>query len=215
MAVMRNVKISRIIEGMAIRVFDISVSLLCLTSLSPILALVALWIKGVSKGPILYTQERVGRKGNIFIIYKFRTMRQDAETDTGAIWAKKKDSRLTRGGKFLKDSHLDEVPQFLNVLKGDMAVVGPRPERPVFVEQFKQIIPGYSQRLKVKPGLAGLAQITYDYDKSLEDVKRKLAKDIEYIQNHSFWLDIRILFNTFLVVVTGRLRPLSLKGGER
>ncbi|MBI4335100.1 MAG: sugar transferase [Candidatus Omnitrophica bacterium] len=194
----------------AFRVFDIAVSLLTLVMLFPILALVAFWIKCVSRGPIFYTQERVGKNGGIFTIYKFRTMRHDAEQATGIVWAKKGDPRLIKGGKFLKDTHLDEVPQFFNVLKGDMSVVGPRPERPSFVTHFKTIITGYDDRLRTKPGITGLSQITFEYDKSIEDVKRKLEKDREYIANRSIFLDALILFRTFLVVITGRLRPIRV-----
>ncbi|MFH1198800.1 MAG: sugar transferase [Candidatus Omnitrophota bacterium] len=194
----------------AIRVFDIIVSVTTLLVMSPALVLVAIWIKLVSPGPVFYTQERVGKGGVPFIIYKFRTMHKDAEATTGVVWAKKSDPRLIKGGKFLKDSHIDEVPQFLNILKGDMCVVGPRPERPAFVEQFLKTIPNYKQRLTVKPGLAGLSQITYDYDKCFEDVVRKVTKDIEYINHRCLLLDMRILFNTFLVVVTHKLWPIKL-----
>ncbi|MFH1847870.1 MAG: sugar transferase [Candidatus Omnitrophota bacterium] len=197
------------------KIFDVAVSLANLVGLLPILILVAVWIKCISRGPLFYTQVRVGKDGKPFTVYKFRTMHHNAEETTGPMWAKKKDSRLIKGGKFLKDTHLDEVPQFFNVLKGDMHVVGPRPERPAFVDQFSETIPDYWQRTRVKPGIAGLSQITYDYDKSLDDVKRKLSKDIEYIENRTVLLDIKILFNTFLVVVTGRLQPIKLDAQDR
>lgn len=192
------------------RAFDIAVSFFVLLVFSPILLLVALWIKEVSPGPIFYTQMRIGKDGVPFKLYKFRTMRPDAESGTGVVWAVKSDPRLIKGGKFLKDTHIDEIPQFFNVLKGDMCAVGPRPERPHFVEQFLKTIPGYSERLKVKPGLAGLSQITYDYDKCFEDVQRKIAKDIEYIKHSCLLLDAKILIETFLVVLTRRLRPIKV-----
>lgn len=197
------------------RAFDITVSLACLIFLFPILSLVAFWIECVSRGPVFYTQERIGKDGKIFTVYKFRTMPPDAEATTGPIWARKNDPRLIKGGKFFKDTHLDEVPQFFNVLKGNMAVVGPRPERPMLAEQFVRAIPGYNDRVKVKPGVAGLSQITYDYDKDIEDVERKVKKDLEYAEHRSLLLDMKILFNTFLVVITGRLHPVKVRPKQK
>ena len=171
---------------------------------APIMAIVALVIKLDSKGPILYSQERVGRFGDSFKIYKFRTMRMDAEAN-GPVWsAGDRDSRLTRVGGFLRRSHLDELPQLVNVFTGHMSLVGPRPERPCFVQELNVSIPSYDQRLLIKPGLTGLAQVHYRYDQSLADVRRKLRFDLLYIKRMCLALDAKILVWTLLVVITGR-----------
>ena len=171
---------------------------------APILPLIALVIKVDSKGPAFYFQERVGRFGGIFRMYKFRTMFVDAEA-RGPVWAGgEEDTRLTRCGRFLRRTHLDELPQFLNVLKGDMSLVGPRPERPCFVHDLHGSIPRYDQRLLIKPGMTGLAQVHYRYDQSLADVRRKLRFDLLYVKRMCLTLDARILAWTLLVVVTGR-----------
>jgi len=171
---------------------------------APILTIVALVVKLDSKGPIFYSQERVGRFGDSFKIYKFRTMRVDAETN-GPVWsAGDQDTRLTRVGGFLRRSHLDELPQLVNVLTGHMSLVGPRPERPCFVHELNVSIPSYDRRLLIKPGLTGLAQVHYRYDQSLADVRRKLRFDLLYIKRMCLALDAKILVWTLLVVVTGR-----------
>jgi exopolysaccharide biosynthesis polyprenyl glycosylphosphotransferase len=162
----------------------------------PLFPLLAVLIKLTSKGPVLFKQKRVGRNGHVFEIIKLRTMVYDAEDATGPIWATANDPRITPVGKFLRMTHLDEVPQLLNVIKGDMSLVGPRPERPVFVDRFRNQIPNYSERLRVKPGITGLAQVCHKYDETLRDVKRKLAYDLLYIQRMCLMVDIAIMFMT-------------------
>ena len=170
----------------------------------PVMGLIALAVKLDSKGPALYIQERVGRFGELFKIYKFRTMRVDAEV-RGPMWATgEHDSRMTRLGRLLRRTHLDELPQLFNVLKGEMSLVGPRPERPQFLGTLSQAIPRYDERLLIKPGMTGLAQVHYRYDQSLADVKRKLRFDLLYVKRVCLGLDTRILAWTVFVVVTGR-----------
>src|SRR6187200_3441906 len=162
----------------------------------PLFPILAVLIKLTSKGPVLFKQPRVGRDGRVFEIIKLRTMVYDAEESTGPIWAKPNDPRITPVGKFLRMTHLDEVPQLLNVISGEMSLVGPRPERPVFVDRFRNQIPNYSERLRVKPGITGLAQVCHKYDETLRDVKRKLAYDLLYIQRMCLMVDLAILFMT-------------------
>ena len=147
---------------------------------------------------------RVGEKEKNFILYKFRTMRQDAESATGAVWAQEKDPRVTRVGSFLRKSRIDEIPQLYNVLKGDMSIVGPRPERPEFVEGLKKVIPYYSERHFVKPGITGWAQVCYPYGASVEDALEKLRYDLYYIKNISLAFDLMIIPKTFNVVMFRR-----------
>lgn len=170
----------------------------------PIMLLVALAVKLESRGPVFYTQERVGKNGRLFRIIKFRSMRVDAEQASGPVWAGEDDPRVTRVGRIIRRLRLDELPQFINVLRGDMHFVGPRPERPVFVEQLSEIIPYYSQRHLVKPGLTGWAQIKYPYGSSVEDTIEKLMYDLYYIKNQSLLLDAMILFETVKTVLFGR-----------
>lgn len=171
---------------------------------APVMALVAVAIKLDSKGPIFYKQQRLGRFGEPFTIYKFRSMAVDAEA-TGPRWATgKTDSRLTRVGRILRRWHLDELPQLVNVLNGQMSLVGPRPERPCFIEELNRQIPRYDKRLFIKPGLTGLAQVHYRYDASLADVRRKLRFDLLYVKRMCLGLDLRILAWTVAVVITGR-----------
>jgi exopolysaccharide biosynthesis polyprenyl glycosylphosphotransferase len=191
-------------ERNAKRIVDIWVSFFVLIIFSPIWILVALLIKLESRGPVFYRQERVGKDGRIFLIYKFRSMVQDAEKRTGPVWAGKDDPRVTRIGKIIRKLRIDEIPQFINVLDGDMSLVGPRPERPFFVEKFKKELPLYDRRLKVRPGITGWAQVNGGYDMSIDDVKKKLQYDLFYIENMSLRLDLRILFNTVFVVLTGK-----------
>ena len=162
----------------------------------PLFAVLALVIKLTSKGPVFFRQPRVGQNGRVFDIIKLRTMYSDAEQSTGPIWAKPNDPRITPVGKFLRMTHLDELPQLLNVIKGEMSIVGPRPERPIFVDRFRNQIPYYSERLRVKPGITGLAQVCHKYDETLRDVKRKLAYDLLYIQRMCLMVDLAILFMT-------------------
>jgi len=174
-----------------------SVFALCILVVTlPIMLVCALLIKISSRGPVFYRQLRVGKDGKLFNILKLRTMREDAEAHTGPVWAKHNDSRITLVGRFLRKSHLDELPQMINVLKGDMSLVGPRPERPIFVEKFNERIPQYYKRLSVKPGVTGLAQVRYKYDETLEDVRQKLAYDLLYIKKMCWYLDLTIIFLT-------------------
>jgi sugar transferase (PEP-CTERM system associated) len=170
----------------------------------PLLPFVMLAVKLDSLGPVLYRQQRVGRRGVIFHCYKFRTMRVDAEADTGATWALDDDPRITRVGKFLRSSRLDEIPQLWCVLKGDMHFVGPRPERPEFVEWLSKEIPYYGVRHVVRPGITGWAQVQYKYGNTVEDAREKLQYDLFYIKNASIGLDVLIMFQTIKIVLLGR-----------
>lgn len=183
------------------RVMDITCALLSLCVLWPIMLIISLLIKIDTKGPVLYTQKRLGVRGKEFTLFKFRSMISEAEKHTGPIWATKNDKRITRTGKILRPLRLDELPQLFNVLKGDMSFVGPRPERPAFVEHLKKSVPLYSLRLNVPPGITGLAQVKHVYDKSIEDVRRKLEYDIQYINNVSISLDMKIFLKTILTVL--------------
>lgn len=186
------------------RVLNFSAALVLLVITLPLLPLVAVAVKLSSAGPILYRQKRVGRIGTHFFCYKFRTMRQDAEADTGATWALDNDPRITRVGKFLRSSRLDEIPQLWCVLKGDMHFVGPRPERPEFVQWLSKEIPYYGVRHTVRPGITGWAQVQYKYGNTLEDAREKLQYDLFYIKNASIGLDMLIMFQTIKIVVLGR-----------
>jgi sugar transferase (PEP-CTERM system associated) len=186
------------------RVFSILASALLLILVLPVIPFVLLAIKLDSPGPVLYRQQRVGRGGTKFHCYKFRTMRQDAEADTGPTWADNDDPRITRVGKILRISRLDEIPQLWCVLKGDMAFVGPRPERPEFVEWLTQQLPYYSVRHAVRPGITGWAQVRYKYGNTLEDAREKLQYDLFYIKNASIGLDLLIMFQTIKIVTIGR-----------
>jgi sugar transferase (PEP-CTERM system associated) len=186
------------------RVLNFSVALIALMIALPLLPFILLAVKLGSPGPALYRQQRVGRRGKVFYCYKFRTMRQDAEADTGATWASDDDPRVTRVGKFLRTSRLDEIPQLWCVLKGDMHFVGPRPERPEFVEWLSKEIPYYGVRHVVRPGITGWAQVQYKYGNTLEDAREKLQYDLFYIKNASLGLDLLIIFQTVKIVVLGR-----------
>jgi sugar transferase (PEP-CTERM system associated) len=170
----------------------------------PFIPFVALAVKLSSKGPVFYRQQRVGRGGETFYCYKFRTMRQDAEADTGATWATDDDPRITNIGKYLRLLRLDEIPQLWCVLKGDMHFVGPRPERPEFVEWLSREIPYYNLRHVVRPGITGWAQVQYKYGNTLEDAREKLQYDLFYIKNASVGLDLLIWFQTVKIVLLGR-----------
>lgn len=165
---------------------------------------IAIIIKLTSKGPVIYAQERVGRNGKTFTMFKFRTMKQDAEADSGPMWATENDPRVTKVGYWLRKLRLDEMPQLLNVLSGSMSLVGPRPERPHFVDQFKVQIPLYTRRLRVRPGITGWAQVKWKYDESLADVKEKTKYDLYYVENISLMMDMKILINTILTMVKGK-----------
>jgi sugar transferase (PEP-CTERM system associated) len=186
------------------RILNFTAALIGLIFALPILPFVMLAVKYSSPGPILYRQRRVGRGGVVFTCYKFRTMRQDAEADTGATWAADNDPRITRVGKFLRSSRLDEIPQLWCVLKGDMHFVGPRPERPEFVEWLSKEIPRYGVRHTVRPGITGWAQVQYKYGNTKEDAREKLQYDLFYIKNASVGLDFWIVFQTVKIVLLGR-----------
>jgi exopolysaccharide biosynthesis polyprenyl glycosylphosphotransferase len=186
------------------RVSDVIISLIILVFTLPLNIFVALAIRMDSKGPVLFKQERIGMNGKKFKIYKFRSMYQDAEKNTGPVWSTKDDPRVTRVGKIMRKLRIDEIPQFFNVLKGEMSLVGPRPERPYFVEMLSQQVPYYKRRLKVRPGITGWAQVKHKYDESIEDVKVKLRYDLFYIENMSLRMDIKILARTILVVLFGK-----------
>jgi sugar transferase (PEP-CTERM system associated) len=186
------------------RVVAIVFGLVVLTVTLPILPVVAVAVRFSSPGPILFSQKRVGRKGEVFTVHKFRTMRQDAEAATGAVWAGQNDPRVTRIGRFLRKTRLDELPQLWNVLKGDMALVGPRPERPEFVHWLQDEVPYYGLRHIISPGLTGWAQTNYRYGASLEDTKRKLEYDLYYIKHMSLALDLLIIFETIKTVLLRR-----------
>lgn len=186
------------------RVFDILVSLLILAITSPILIITSIAIKLDSKGPVFFKQERMGQNGKVFNILKFRSMINDAEKYTGPVWSQKDDPRVTRVGRIVRKMRIDEIPQMYNVLKGEMSLVGPRPERPFFVEKLSQEIPYYKRRLKVRPGITGWAQVKHKYDESIEDVKVKLRYDLFYIENMSIRMDFKIMLRTILVVLFGK-----------
>ena len=183
------------------RLLDISCAIVGLAFFALIFPWVALSVRFRSRGPLFYSQIRVGRGGRPFKLYKFRTMLAGAETDGRARWASDRDTRITCIGAFLRRTHLDEVPQFWNVLKGEMSVVGPRPERPEFFSVLEKDIPFYRARLPVKPGLTGWAQINYGYGGSVKDALVKLQYDLYYIKHRSIWLDLLILLRTFGVIV--------------
>ncbi|WML91165.1 exopolysaccharide biosynthesis polyprenyl glycosylphosphotransferase [Thiothrix lacustris] len=185
------------------RLLDVGVSLLLLTLSLPIWLLTALAIKLESPGPVFFQQRRTGLFNQEFSIFKFRSMCVDAEKD-GARWASKNDSRITRVGNFIRKTRIDELPQLLNVLRGEMSIVGPRPEREVFIHDLEKQIPFYRFRHTVKPGVTGLAQVRYTYGASVEDAMHKHRHDIYYIKHQNFWMDVRILLDTVRIVLTGQ-----------
>ncbi|WP_235015544.1 TIGR03013 family XrtA/PEP-CTERM system glycosyltransferase [Oceanicoccus sp. KOV_DT_Chl] len=186
------------------RLFDITVSLLLLSVMWPFMVLTALAIFLESGAPVLYSQQRVGYKGRVFPIYKFRSMRQDAEKDGKAVWAQQNDSRVTKVGAFIRNTRLDELPQIFNVLRGEMSFVGPRPERPEFVKDLSKQLPYYDARHRVKPGLMGWAQLKYSYGASVDDAANKLVYDLYYVKNHSSLLDLLIVVQSVEVVLLGK-----------
>jgi len=204
------------------RALNFVLALLALVILMPVLLLIALAVKLTSRGPVLYTQERVGLDrrdggrdginphrrrdlgGQPFTIYKFRTMRVDAERESGAVWAAQNDPRVTPVGRLLRQYRLDEIPQLLNVLRGEMNIVGPRPERPTIFAELREHIAEYPLRQRAKPGITGLAQINHHYDRSLDDVRTKVGFDLEYIRRQSLREDLRIMLKTLPVVLFRR-----------
>lgn len=186
------------------RGFDVAASLVGLLIAAPVSLVIAVLIKLDSPGPVFYRQERVGLGGRPFLLLKFRSMRQDAEATTGPVWAADGDERVTRIGKWLRLLRLDELPQMINVLRGEMSFVGPRPERPCFVEQLKEQIPYYGYRHAVKPGITGWAQVRYRYGASVQDAIEKLQFDLYYIKNLSLTLDATIILRTLKIMLLGR-----------
>lgn len=209
-------------EERAIRVLNVAVAVFGLIAFLPLGVLIALTIKLTSRGPVFYTQTRIGLDrrtqparattpkrfknlgGKPFKIYKFRTMRVDAEHGTGAVWARKHDPRVTSIGGVLRQYRLDEIPQLWNVIRGEMSVVGPRPERPSIFTELREKIPNYKYRQRALPGITGYAQINLAYDSSIEDVREKLKHDLEFIQKRSLWLEIKIMLQTVPVMLFRR-----------
>jgi sugar transferase (PEP-CTERM system associated) len=186
------------------RMLDLALSLIGVIVASPLMLLTAMAVKLDSGGPALYSQQRVGEKGRIFKIYKFRSMRIDAEEAGMPLWASDADPRITRVGRVIRLTRLDELPQLWNVMRGDMSFVGPRPERPFFVEQLALKIPFYMQRHAVKPGLTGWAQVKYQYGSSIEDATEKLRYDLYYIKHLSIFFDLTIVLDTVKVILFGK-----------
>lgn len=191
-------------EKVTKRLLDIVISALVLVVMLPVLIVIAVLIKINSAGPAIYSQQRVGKKGQPFTMFKFRTMFVDAEDKTGPTWAAENDPRVTEMGAWLRKTRMDEIPQFYNVLKGEMSLVGPRPERPFFVEQFKKEIPMYTRRLRVRPGITGWAQVKWKYDSSLDDVREKTKYDLFYVENMSLRMDFKILINTVFSMIRAK-----------
>lgn len=189
------------VEATFRRGFDIALSSVLVLATLPLLLITALAIKLDSPGPVFYRQERVGRGGRVFTLLKFRSMVVDAESTGAPVWASRGDGRVTRVGRFIRLTRIDEIPQVLNVLRGDMAFVGPRPERPAFVEKLAGLIPHYNDRAIVKPGITGWAQVNYPYGASVEDARMKLAYDLYYVRRRSLFLDLLILVATVRVVL--------------
>ena len=184
------------------RLMDIVFSLALVVGLSPMLVVVAALIRLESPGPVFYRQTRVGLGGKPFSILKFRSMRQDAEKN-GPLWARAADDRVTRVGRFIRKFRIDEIPQAVNILRGDMSFVGPRPERPEFVSELQELIPNYDLRHLVKPGLTGWAQVNFDYGSSVADAYRKLTYDLRYVETQNILLDCRIVLSTLRVAFFG------------
>jgi exopolysaccharide biosynthesis polyprenyl glycosylphosphotransferase len=183
------------------RIADLIIACALILFTLPLMAIVALAIKSESRGPIFYRQERVGLRGARFMVMKFRSMVENAEVGGRPVWAAKHDARVTAIGNIIRRFRIDELPQLFNVLKGEMSMIGPRPERPYFVEQLSALIPGFDNRHQVKPGITGWAQVNYPYGASVEDARNKLAYDLYYTKNRSLALDLRILLATVRVVI--------------
>jgi sugar transferase (PEP-CTERM system associated) len=186
------------------RLFDVAMSALLLTLALPVILAAAIAIFFESPGPVIFRQERVGRGGRTFVLLKLRSMRADAESDGKPRWASEKDERITPVGRFIRKLRIDELPQLWNVLKGEMSLIGPRPERPIFVEELARQIPFYAVRHTVNPGITGWAQVRCEYGASVEDAKRKLQFDLYYVKNHSLVLDLLVALETIRVVLSGK-----------
>ena len=191
------------LQRLSKRLFDLAVSLVGLVLSSPLAALTALAVRLDSKGPIIYRQTRTGQKGKVFQVYKFRSMISEAEVGTGPVWSSENDPRITRVGRFIRKTRLDEIPQMWNVFKGDMSFVGPRPERPEFVKQLVKEIPFYDERHNVKPGITGWAQVCFPYGSSVAASMEKLSYDLYYIKNAGLGTDLAILFQTLKIILFG------------
>lgn len=208
--------------GVARRGLNVVVAFIGIVLTLPLWVLISIAIKLTSRGPVLYTQTRIGvdtrstdaqsgdprrrydMGGRPFRIYKFRTMTVDAEAASGPVWAKKNDTRVTALGRVLREYRLDELPQLINVLRGEMNVVGPRPERPAIFDELRERIPGYQRRQQARPGITGHAQVNLEYDGSIDDVRQKVAYDLEYIERAGFWEDLKIMANTIPVMLFRR-----------
>lgn len=190
-------------DGMK-RFIDIMLSLSLLVFATPIMIFLSIIIRLSSSGPAIYCQKRLTTHGRVFTIFKFRTMVTNAEASSGAVWAKKDDTRITPFGRFMRKSRLDELPQLINVLIGDMSLIGPRPERPEFASQLQKEFSNFKNRYEVPAGLTGLAQVSANYADSLDSYQKKLQYDLEYVNNRSFFLDLKIILKTALVILTGR-----------
>ncbi|MCR5866259.1 TIGR03013 family XrtA/PEP-CTERM system glycosyltransferase [Aquincola sp. J276] len=186
------------------RLFDILSAAVLLVVSAPVMLVTMLLIRMESPGPVFYRQQRVGLNGESFDVVKFRSMRNDAEKDGKPRWATAADDRITKVGRVIRKLRIDELPQLFNVLKGEMSIVGPRPERPFFVEKLTQEIPYYAVRHSIKPGVTGWAQVRYHYGATVEDSQEKLQFDLYYVKNHTLFLDLLILFETVAVVLTGK-----------
>ena len=186
------------------RVLGMIISLCGIIATLPISLFAALCIKLESHGPIFYSQVRCGEKGKLFTLYKFRSMTADAEKETGAVWAEDNDPRITKVGRIIRKLRIDEIPQMWNVLRGDMSFVGPRPERPEFVGELKELIPFYEERMHVKPGITGWAQVCREYGASIEDALEKLQYDLYYIKNMNFLFDLKIMIATAKIILLKR-----------
>ncbi|MEO9161509.1 MAG: TIGR03013 family XrtA/PEP-CTERM system glycosyltransferase, partial [Casimicrobiaceae bacterium] len=192
-----------VLRGIVKRCFDLMVSAVLIIVAAPLVLLAALLIAAEGGGPVIYRQQRVGHHGRTFTVFKLRSMSQDAEQDGKPAWAQSNDPRVTRVGRLIRRSRIDELPQLLNVLKGEMSFVGPRPERPEFVAMLTEQIPFYAVRHSVKPGLTGWAQVRYSYGATVEQSFRKLEYDLYYVKNHTLVLDLVILLETVRVVLLG------------
>ncbi len=196
--------LSRMLFRRLKRAVDLVLSAVLLVLAAPVMAVVAVAIRFESRGPALFRQERMGRSGQPFVLLKFRSMCVDAERATGPVWAAENDPRITRVGRLIRKTRLDELPQLWNVLRGEMSFIGPRPERPPFVKSLQEVVPYYAQRLAVRPGITGWAQVRYPYGSSVEDALEKLQYDLYYIKNMSLFLDMLILLSTVHVVLFRR-----------
>ena len=186
------------------RTLDIILSIILLILLLPVIIITAILIKSDSKGPVIFSQKRVGENKNQYLVYKFRSMVENAEKQSGPVWAQDKDPRITRVGRVIRKLRVDEIPQLWNVLKGDMSFVGPRPEREFFVEKLEDVIPYFTERFTVKPGITGWAQVCYGYGASVEDAIEKLNYDLFYIKNMSIFMDLMIVLRTIKIVFFGK-----------